>query len=541
MITIQTTPPDIFFAGNPVLYKIHTNNRLSASGQFCSFAIVVSAADTTAGHTIEFAFPSKTVVFITASTPDDSGTQILKASNSASFATWAQTLFDCFQSNFDITSRFQLTLETATAYNRAITFSAFDEGAASNCVITHNLVTVAVMSFVSGLNPIAQKDFCIVGGIWDQNKRQLAGDVKPVDDSGNVTFDFSEYLSALLDYNSLPHFTFPFDPLCNLKIFYDFVLPFYAGFAERYDGAIKKIHFDTIKNAFPGGLNRETLVFYNSNQKGYFEVPENLDKFMTWAPVQKMTGKTVPEKLFFYMGVPTPFDSMTLLVNVHFTDNSQDSFEDAPVSIIANHVIECSVGFEQLQLQSRYPTKTIASWSVRIKEDGGDYLSEIRTFILDPAIYENERVFIFQNSYGRAYDVVRFTGRGTMSLALDFTIGNAETADDFTAFNAPAKKFSPAESQKMITSSGWISRQMKDYLREMLLSRQVFEYKDGLLYPIVITTNSVKEHFVDDEYLYSLELEYDRAYRDFFFSRFNPFMSFSLHLCYCDEYSDDYS
>jgi len=538
MITIDKKPPELFFAGNPVLYRIHSDNLVITPGQKCSFSLVVWAADTVAGHTLKFAFPFKTITFTTALIPDDSGLQIQTASNSAFFAIWAQTLFDCFQSNFEISSRFQITLETATSYNRTISFTAFEQGTSNNCTITHNLITVTVMAMVSGLNPMVQGDFGIVGGIWDANMRQLAQDIKPVDSDGNVTFDFSEYLSSLLDFNSLNHFTFPFsDNLLN--VFSDFPMQFYAGFAERYGGEIKKLHFDDLKTAFPGGLNRETLVFYNSQNVDFFSVEENQKIFMTWAPVVKTSDMLVPEKLYFFVGPKPTYDLISLQVKVWFTNGTFQMLE-SEIDVSANEVVECSVGYQALELYQFSPL-VVSSWEVWMQISSNPPLSETRTFIMDHQVHENERIFIFQNSFGRAYDVVRFTGKGAVKIELDFSTGNSDLSEDYTAFNAPGRKFNPNESQKMMANTGWIDREMKDYLREMLLSRQVFEYKDGLLYPIVITTNSVKEHFVDDIYLYSLEVEYDRAYRDFFFSRFNPWMIFSIGRTYCEEYSEDYS
>jgi hypothetical protein len=131
--------------------------------------------------------------------------------------------------------------------------------------------------------------------------------------------------------------------------------------------------------------------------------------------------------------------------------------------------------------------------------------------------YENERVFIFQNSYGKAYDVVRFTGKGSMDIDVDYSTSTSDTIGNYTSFNAPVSKFAASEVQKLKCNSGWISRETKDYLRELLLSKQVFEYKDKCLYPVVITNDKVKEFFTDDEHLYSIEIDYDRAYRDFFF------------------------
>ena len=96
----------------------------------------------------------------------------------------------------------------------------------------------------------------------------------------------------------------------------------------------------------------------------------------------------------------------------------------------------------------------------------------------------------------------------------------------------------------MKANSGWVSREMKDFFRELLLSRKVFEYRDNLLYPVVITSTDIKEHFIDDQFLYSLDLEYDRAYRDFFFSKFIviPLIIPVFGSVYDDDYDlDDYS
>ena len=104
MITIQSTPPETLFAGNPALFGVHTNNLLPTPGAKCQFMLVVTQADTVAGHTISFLFSNKNVVFTTAAIPDDSGLQLPLGTASGAYGTWAQSLYDCFLGNFYISS-----------------------------------------------------------------------------------------------------------------------------------------------------------------------------------------------------------------------------------------------------------------------------------------------------------------------------------------------------------------------------------------------------------------------------------------------------
>ena len=517
MITINNTPPETIFAGNPVLYSINSDNQFLDIGRFCQFYLVISAAETAERMSLEFAFPDKTIIFMTANGHDDSGLQIQIASSSGSWATWAQVVYDALMTNYDISSRFQITLENAGTSNRVLSFIAHERGTAYSAIVTSNLRTATVFSYISGLNPGARSNFAIMAGIWDENNRRIVQDLKPVKEDGSVMFNFSEYLSAIIENNNQPRFTWPFDHSRLYQIFNNYILPFYAGFAEFYDGQVKKIHFDSLRFAMAGGLNRETMVAYNSSSLDFFSVAENLLRFMTWAPMLKMTNKTSPELLFYYIIAKAPYDQLDFVVIVIFTDGSTDSIITDMRELPSNGVIELSVGYEHLDFENVFPTKTVSKWFVKLASQDLHMETETRTFILDNQTYENERIFIFQNSWGRAYDVVRFTGKGSKDIEVGFSTASSETIGNYTSFNAPVSKFGASEIQRMKCNSGWISYEKKDYLREMLLSKQVFEYVAGNLYPIIITNDKISQYFRDDEYLFNIEIDYDRAYRDFFF------------------------
>ena len=523
MITISKTPPEIFFAGNPVKYQINSNNRLSYTGRKCTFKLVVSAADTVAGHFLSFTFPTKVVTFTTATIPDDSGLQIPLATNSANWDTWAGVLYYCLVANYDISSRYSITIDNAGSSNRVINFEAYNIGTADSADVVSHLVTVGKYLYMDGLDSIGRPNFSIIGGIWDTAMKQIAQDIKPVDTLGNVTFNFSEYLSVILENDITPHFTWPFVPTHFHALFNNYILEFYAGFAECYDSQIHKILFDTQRTAFPGGLNRETMVAYTASLQDFFSIPANLLSFMTWAPLIKYTSEICPELLFFYVVAKAPFDNLDLVIEVFFTTGSNEVITtnidlsgdmSAPLE---NVVIELSVGYDHMDFKNRFPGKSVTKWVVKLNSPDLHTDTESRTFILDNKVYENERIFMFRNSYGRAYDVVRFTGLGSLDIEVDFTQSTSDTIGDYTSFNAPSKKFGTSELQKTKVNSGWLTLEQKDYLRELLLSTQVFEYKDSTLFPIIITNDKMKQYFKDDEYLYDIEIDYDRAYRDFFF------------------------
>ena len=540
MITIESTPQSVFFCGNPSQWKISTDNFLSQTGRKCSFQLIVTTADTATGHLLTFTFVDKAVTFTTVTTPDDSGLQVQKAASSGAWSTWCATLYLCLQSNYDISSRFKITLAAAGSSSRTIYFEAFDPGSDNSVVISTNMVTVSIGSYLAGLDALLRDNFCVIGGLWDTDFKVLARDIKPVDESGEVLFDFSEYLTVLSECLAGQKFTYPFDTDI-VHTFSNYVLQLYAGFAERYSGTVRRIHYDDLRNAITGGLNRETLMYYNLNALHFFSVTGNQKSFMTWSPVDKPTGMTVPERLYFYVGPAPSYDGFGIYLKVYFTDGTyaEQVITGNPVS--ANQVIELSVGYADLNISSMITgSQVVARWEVNLFASGIDNLSETRIFRLDPQYYENERVFMFQNSFGRAYDVIRFTGKGSTDIKLEASTCISQSDSDVTSFNAPTRRFDASEGQMLKTNSGWVSREMKDYFRDFLLSKEVYEYKDNLLFPVIITNDAIKEHLVDDQYLYSLDLEYERAYRDFFFSKI-PVIILPLGRNYCDAYSAAYS
>ncbi|MCX6240679.1 MAG: hypothetical protein NTX43_02590, partial [Bacteroidetes bacterium] len=80
------------------------------------------------------------------------------------------------------------------------------------------------------------------------------------------------------------------------------------------------------------------------------------------------------------------------------------------------------------------------------------------------------------------------------------------------------KQFSAKETESCKANSGWISLGEKNCLRELLLSTEGYEQIGKELFQIVMKSAKVTPFLKDGEYLYNLEIEYERSYQNSFFS-----------------------
>ena len=175
------------------------------------------------------------------------------------------------------------------------------------------------------------------------------------------------------------------------------------------------------------------------------------------------------------------------------------------------------VGFNQLGLANIDLTRDVESWEVWFENINGDVISEVRKFILDTDVYENERTFLFRNSFGR-YDTIRFTGVVESTMAYERIAGQVLSDEVITSFNPPMKNFEAWETQSFKADSGFISKEMRDYMREFLITTEAYEVVQGLLFPIVLKSVKISPFSTDGVYLYNVQVEYDRAYNDQYFS-----------------------
>ena len=105
------------------------------------------------------------------------------------------------------------------------------------------------------------------------------------------------------------------------------------------------------------------------------------------------------------------------------------------------------------------------------------------------------------------------------TLEYEGTTGELISEDDESAFNAPIRQFEQLENVTFKASSGKLTHAYKDYLRDFMLSREIYELVDDRLYRIRITSQKT-QLFKDRENNYALQFEYQRAWKDEWYGAF---------------------
>lgn len=507
MITINTVPYAVQFAGNPIRYKATSDNFIESAGVKAKFTLSFTSTDTIVDHYITLAFMNKSLTFYLKSPLTDQGTDLPVAEGGWSINQWCAALYAAFLRNYELFTFYNISLLSNPP---KIQFEAKETGDFYSIFINEN--TIGGMqsdgaSTYDGEDTVYRPSFGILLQVWDEDLGLIGEDLKGVDTSGIAQFNVADYLNSLLVSSSGIHLNYPVSPGTNVYEYYDFFKKFKASFAERYSGINHRLLFETnFHQAILGGLSHEGLLYWNEPSSDFWNDTANKLKYLTWQPRIKNTSYASPEYLYFAFQDPSTYTRYRVKINIWLADGSSSSdFLNAITDIRPYSVIELVVGAAHLELDD-----TVIKWNIVIINDNNDAISEVFTFLVDPKYYEQDRIFIFRNSF-ETYDVFRCTGIIESRLDYDQEKGSLVMEDFETPWNAPIRTLEAKETTAFKASSGWLTREGKNWLRDFMVSKERFEVVDGKLWPIVITSKKTGL-FKDNDNNYALEFEYERAY-----------------------------
>lgn len=526
-ITINKTPHTHILAGNPVLYDISTDNFIEAAGNGGGVVLEVAGVDTVAGHYFTLSFNNIDLVFTLAVTPDDSGLQLPVGLPADTYSTWCEKLFYALRLNYDLKTHYHITLNAAAGGSRSITFlSKLNGDEWTMSLDNEDVAFISSGGSTPGVDKVYRKHFVIVGTIWnfvDGSYIKLFEDEKPVDSIGNVIFDFSEYLSVKLlpdpQIGSIKEYRVEFPEITDkhINIRSDYVQQYIASFAEKFAGEVKKLHFDDPRIAIPGGLNTEMLLVFNAYDISYFEYPQTYLRFLTWKPLTRKTTQDMTEKLFYFLHDGRVPHTYALKCKIYFEAGDPETVTFDTGSSNDSLVLECKVGYTQLDLGSHVTLYDIVAWEIWLENNLEEVISDVHRYELETRSYEYERRFLFRNSF-HTYDTLRLVGKKDTNILHDRSSGHTYTGRRLSFDSWPTRNFKNIEKQNFKDNTGWITAVWKDYMREFLLSTEAYEILGDRLVPIIIKNSKLIPFLRNGETLYDLEVEYDRAFDDEFYS-----------------------
>jgi len=511
MLSIVKTPPIVSLAENPVVFGFKTNNNVLNSETFASIILYFGAVDHVAGHQFKLSFGGQDYIFTSAILPDDTGLQFRSAQGADNNLTWMNKISADLQTNYYLSSLFNFS----TTYNQVVLTSKI-KGPDYNITGANISMQYLSCSPTFGVYGILEDFFKVFAQLQINGKTYE--DSRPVDTNNCAYFDFSEYIKPQMACS----FLFPEDSSNCMIIHPEAVKKFSVRYGEYYsDGNGTDMHRLRDSSAFyavPGGVNAMTDARYAQlNTSFYAQLCFN-DKPQTWNPGNKKTSADDIQKLYFLTHTNVTKVNLKVKLNYMLPDDTVVytlvvTKVTKPATIY--NMIEICCGFNRLQLFMHVMTlptgAEVISYEVFLTDQSDHLIMAPFVFVMETRQFMNQRMFLFLNSFG-VYESFRATG--IQIRKTDYVNTIITNYRNFNAnVNSPdSKKYKSQETAKYTINSGWIETQQElDWTRELFLSREVYEIKDGLLYPVVITSETVNLG-QDKVFNYSVDFDYVHAF-----------------------------
>ena len=513
----EKSPPTVIFSGNPIRYQVNLDDSGGGGGGDpiggapTLIEIEFTDFDMTADHAITVTFLGIERTFTLKETPSDAY-HLPAATGDEPVATWAARVYAQLQRNGVLMKAYQLAIDET---GLKISMTAYEVDPTYDMTVVSNTITGLTMQTTPS-SPLALTYDGVAILVLDKDGALLGEDVKPINTTNLIDFEVSEYLNAQFANLTPPRFQLVSAQSVYMFSYVDLVKKYRVLAGYHTPGMVYVEIYDDYHWAIAGGLSREAMVVWNLTTHGFWYDNGNKRRFLTWHPVIKRTSRTNHENLYFFSQYSdvtayhvkifaTKTNGSTVLLELQHQHYSIQYF-----------VLEIMFGYGQINIES-LAGGVVKSWAVWIENQSGTPISEVRIFNIDEKYYEYSREFVFKNSFG-VFDFYRFTGAQEKNLEYEREIISVDRSEVETYYNAPQRAVKILESQTFKASSGWISKTELDYLREFMLSMEIYEIIGQRPWRVNITSKKTNKYLVDGEYLYSLEFEYERAYTDNFYS-----------------------
>lgn len=501
-ITVTKELSPVMPMGNPMVLGLQTDNHYSSAGSKAVLEFAFVGIDTTSGHAFTLFWNNQQVTMTLVTTPDSSGSQITKATGGQAIDDWMAIFAADLMSNYYLARDFDCEVDTGTD---KVTLTAKEVGSVYSFTSTSEDLDNVVLTPTAGTDKTGREDYQLLcrtskvnGSVTFLNEDRLS----PAAD-GSVQFDVHDLFLPELT----AEFKWPEESATLNEKRANHIKQYRLDYAELYENGVKKLtQYSSTVYAILGAFDYKMVAGLNDIEYGFLDFITTYKSFLTWQPTTKTINKTQPEKLFFL--VFNDISLIDVMIKVYYTDGTNSGDQQLIVNIPVNQyeVWELMVGYSQIDF-SKWSAKEVEKYEIWLVDDTSAIQSQTRTYIIDTRTYRHERIFLFRNSFG-GFDTFRATGRKTQMNEYERMILE-KNDQEFSV----KEVYQALESQTFTINSGWISRDVKNWLRELILSQEVYEIIGGYKFPVIITNDKI-DLFDDDTYLFDLKLEYKYSFKD---------------------------
>lgn len=498
MINILQSPPPLALSGNPVDFYMQAS-PVTSPGAYAvmSFNFGTGQAITHNDNlTIEWQGKSITITF--KDTPDTSGLQYVTTSSITTG--WYMNLIDLIKRNYLLSQDFR-QLATPTV------FRALRMGAEYTPTFNSDISADAIAcTITAGVTPGYKSGHQYIGQVFMSNKIIGEDAVSPNSD-GQAVMDIAEYLDTELERARKTN-TFLFTSVTGVvtnknRTHSNFVKTYFLRYGEKYSGLVRKMADTFTFRIMQGGLDLFKILKLRNNGMDFTEWLTSGKKFLTWSPKEKITTLQANERLYH---IRTGAGNLTVNVKDYYNDGTTATATLATITeatLYRLHEIICSFKHRAAQV------KTVEKYDIWITNAASTIVSEIKTFVVNRTHRPARLQFIFRNSFA-VFDTIEANGVNKHSA----TISRSE----FTDQEGFISVLENLKTSTIEANTGAISREMMEWLDELLLSNEVYLNVAGQWTPVIITATS-KTPVDDNQRRFSLIFTIKLAGENKFYSQ----------------------
>ncbi len=511
-ISIYSAPKLVSLVGDPVLVTVLTNTHLLQGNKALYDLSIYGISNV--GKYFEVVIPetNQTIKFDLVETLTKS-TDIIAYDYFAEYADFMQHAADRISAIYEIRSKFTVQKVAYGMHPNGVV--RFESIVAEDITLEISIGSTASTDLVEeipGNIPVWEDGYMVGIRIFDENFGFIGelAERPPLD--GLVTFNIKALLEKLPDPGfDLQVGILEYNNTCKA---YKFQIYDKSGIpAVEQTTVWSEIYFaiagksSYMKRAI---RNEELGSFYN-------ELVVN-KSFLTLQPNNKLISPFALELLSFLVLEDT-IATVKLHLKIMFTDGNSHEVDVSTINAIYGRVLQINISPQLLSLYDYDNTKTVANFTVSLLNELNVPISQERTYIIDYDTYDYLRFFIFRNDYGGGYDVMRSTGEAVNTASVKKEFANRALPYDYTT--ADRKEIQVSEERVLEWELNWgllhlnggTARDWKNYIQQIELSPDVFEYINGIIVACTFITDNYNLH-TDNRNIYTHKSIYRRAFVD---------------------------